>query len=228
MVACQNVCTHGGKRPDSSCISYCVATRLSAVEGPFLFWALEQQTGTLLVCLQYDGDDDSRVSLLRGLNAAVQRAHAESADRWPAAFCNELDLFLRTRSAHLRMTSSMCVAMAIHQESIHICSAGDLRVDLLADGRSYERTHDHIRRNDLPDTLLTDDPLSLTPTRWLGGQGSKPPECYRWGTSNRDAILVCSSEYHRYDYGDKYIESAVTHLTTMRSPKPGLCVLMSL
>jgi serine/threonine protein phosphatase PrpC len=102
-------------------------------------------------------------------------------------------------------------AVLVSSGTASICTAGDLRVHLIREGRVVSVTMDH---------NLIDDPIEGAiqardeamrsvylgaSTRGLGDSNlGREPECLKWGLKPGDDILVCSSQFHNFHAPEEY------------------------
>lgn len=116
-----------------------------------------------------------------------------------------LHTLLRQRAAGGEMPTWLFFAgFVVGPSTVEVCTAGSLRVHLIAGTRLVGSTRDHILRDDEvaanPD--LPPDAVRVTPslaTRCLGAGTGAPPENVVWPMPADSArILVCSSEWHNH------------------------------
>lgn len=95
--------------------------------------------------------------------------------------------------------------VSAHLDRVEVCTAGDLRVHLIANGRLERWTRDHILRED-PQPGFPEDfaaTMSTIVTRSLN-RGGPPPEDIVWPSRPPYRVFVCSEEYHHHEPPERY------------------------
>lgn len=188
------------------------------MDGPFA--PLQIAAGDELRCafLQTSGDprhEPQRLAqLLQDSSAAV--AHTTPAN-WPLTLAQRMDETLRASMSDATAaapTSAIFAAVALTRAAVHVCTAGDLRVYLVTDGRTGEVTRDHVYQNEPLQPPLPDLPSELAKsllTRQLGGTPTRPPVAHVWTAVGACRLLICSSDFHHgrdpEAYGVEHIQA---------------------
>jgi serine/threonine protein phosphatase PrpC len=102
-------------------------------------------------------------------------------------------------------------AVAASDEVVQVCTAGDIRVHLVKDGKMLHCTQDHILENESRDWVrekygdisMSDHATLLTRTI---GMCSLPPGRETWSIAAPFIVLICSCEYHRHRSPNTYMQ----------------------
>lgn len=148
-------------------------------------------------------------------------AAALGRDLDPAALAAALDTSIRAAGERGPGPISYAAARAGAAEVV-ICTAGDLRVHLVVDGRVERTTRDHILPSDPipgmpPDTAAR---LQSFRTRGVGGPVPSVHETVVWPVAPPYRLVVCSDEYHRFQPVDVYWSALAGDLAAGRDPAP--------
>lgn len=100
--------------------------------------------------------------------------------------------------------------LAIGESVAHVCTAGDLRVHLLQEGRVLRVSRDHVLANESPAWVRAQYGDSLLPaqgsvvSRSLG-RSMLPPESVEWPLSGAWSIVVAASAIHGHRPPEAYV-----------------------
>jgi len=148
-----------------------------------------------------------------GAPGAVRRLLAEAAAEclaggggpagWPSRLADRLGERLRRKAAG-EPAWVFFAAVAVSAAEVHACTAGDLRVHLVEDGRLTRWTRDHVLANESPEWVRrTYGGVDVQHHRTMAtralGQSGLPPEPVTWlAAGSARSVLVCSSDLHRH------------------------------
>jgi hypothetical protein len=93
--------------------------------------------------------------------------------------------------------------------TIEVCTAGDIRVHLIENGRIKRVTRDHTAREDDASGQYAalgapDEILRATITRALPASEQHPIECHHWNSAAGAILLICSSKLHGHREPGEY------------------------
>lgn len=143
----------------------------------------------------------------RGPGEAVQllaAACAVASPLFPATVAENLDRLLSDGTPGRPPQLSYAGAVAFEDGSVHVCTAGSLRVHHVRQGVVVDATGHHIWRDDRDAKPGGVRPLPTMPSRWLGAGSPLPPEQRRWAAGRDDQIVICSEELHGYRAPEAY------------------------
>ena len=157
---------------------------------------------------QYEG------GVLKRLLLEAQRHIEPSVEPFaPEEFAQAIDEVLKKwKLDDGRYQVVFYAGVLLQQGSISVCTAGDIRVHLIRGGRLVATTKDHNMIDDPPpdpdQTLkrLLPEFLLSVPTRCLDGTPNHgPPETLSWSSESRGSIVICTSQFHRYESPQSYL-----------------------
>jgi hypothetical protein len=142
-----------------------------------------------------------------------EAAAQSTADSRPGTWPVRLASSIRARLTNARQENDpawiLFVGLEVVQGTVHVCTAGDIRVHLVKDGTVMHTTRDHILVNEpLEWVRATYQDIDLQAqgtilSRSLGSCALPPTEV-AWSAAAPFSILVCSSEHHQHRAPDAY------------------------
>jgi serine/threonine protein phosphatase PrpC len=165
---------------------------------------------------QYESGQLRKV-LAKSLYSAIHSSESEKIPESVAFYLHQELSSVSNKPTALDM--AFFSGILVKREKIIVCTAGDIRVHLIQGKQLVHKTRDHNLINDpmakQPDSNLPKDFLVTVTTRAIG-MGSLPPETYEWGVSGDYSVLVCTSQYHRYQEPKEYLSKSIDELLSKK------------
>jgi serine/threonine protein phosphatase PrpC len=163
-------------------------------------------------------DDAVQLVVVHGRDAVCARLISVFSDLpadWPLYEARRLDAELKRQG-----NMALFAAVLARQQSIAVCTAGDIRVHLAWGGSLRETTRDHTYATDplFEREMKEVHPLmrAVVATRCVGSGANADPEMVHWQTPDDYVIAVCSSEVHQHrppaTYVDRLLSGSVDPL----------------
>jgi hypothetical protein len=206
-----------------------MSTTRHRIAGPFAW--IELVDGDVMRCayLEHAGDPRDRHTLAALLHEVAGAVPVDPLESWPRRLADALDGAMRRRLADPSLqgpTSALFAAFALGGGVAHVCTAGDLRVQMAIADEIVETTRDHVWALDPPAPAAAVPPeLAATlVTRQVGGNPGRPPETWTWPVSAEAAFWISSSQYHQHRDPDAYGVAAMRVDLDSAAHREGLLV----